>query len=385
MAATALAPHPRPSSPAPVANARPTHWDALDGLRGVAVLMVVCWHVFRFSVARNMSTHAVPPVFWPLGSLRLGVDLFFVLSGLLIIRSWRLAREHQPSRLRALGHFWSRRARRILPAYWVMLAILIPFASVNIVGRPNRILAFVTLNQYVKFWLPDRVNTVTWSLTTEWHFYILVPVIAWVMLRFGRWPTLAACYGLSLWWWFHLPFKLPSSFVFGRLDQFVLGAIVGELVFEQRDHPIVRALRGRLVLPAAVLGFVALGSYHGSSLGMGTDRTFDAFLHPLIGVCIAVALVHVLSRPDAAPVLTDSRLRWFGTISFGLYLWHYPILDHGLRWARDATSLPTAVSTTLAVPVLVAASVGVAFVSYTLVERRFLVRRTPAGDGTPRR
>jgi peptidoglycan/LPS O-acetylase OafA/YrhL len=110
----------------------------------------------------------------------------------------------------------------------------------------------------------------------------------------------------------------------------------------------------------------------------------DALLHPLFGLLTAIALLQFMTG-TCPPVLTGARLKWFGTISFGLYLWHYPILDYGLRWSRSATALPTSVSTILAVPFLLALAVAAATLSYVLVERPFLTRRTAAGTGTPRR
>ena len=69
----------------------PSTWPLLDSLRGATVLAVVGWHVYRLT-ATGFSAHAVPFYFWPLGVLRLGVDVFFVLSGFLVIRSWRSVR-----------------------------------------------------------------------------------------------------------------------------------------------------------------------------------------------------------------------------------------------------------------------------------------------------
>jgi len=355
------------------ASSRSRHWRALDSVRGAAVIAVVCWHVYKLTLARGMNAHAVPVYLWPLGTARLGVDVFFVLSGLLVTRSWHGARERAAHWFEAAWDFVRRRARWILPAYWVSLIVLVPLLASSLLDDPRRLLAFVTLNQYVKFWLPDKVNPVTWSLTTEWHFYLLVPLVAWLLRNVGRWRVLAACIALTVVWWMHPPFFLPSSFIFGRLDQFVAGAIVGQLVVESRStpHALERLVHTDRFVPVAVAGLVALGTYHGASLGLGHYRLADALLHPLFGLLTAGLLLRMLTDTRERELAAGPLLAWFGVISFGLYLWHYPILDQGLRLARAAAPMPDAVAMIIAVPALVACSVLAAHLSYVLVERPF--------------
>lgn len=373
------------SRPAASAATPTLHWDALDGLRGLAVLLVVVWHVYRLTLARDMLSLEVPTYLWPVGVARLGVDIFFVLSGMLVVRSWHAACERHQSHFQALRQFWSRRARRILPAYWVSLLILIPLASNGLLGHPKRLFAFATVSQYLRPDLPERVNPVMWSLTTEWHFYVLVPLVALLLAKVGKWPVLAACVVLSVWWYWHTPFDLPPSYLFGRLDQFVAGAIVGEIATQSVRHPLVRVVRWPLVTPAAVAALLAIGTYHGRWLGNGVEHRFtDSLVHPAFGLLTAFVLLRVLTGTCPA-WLRHPVVRWFGTISFGLYLWHYPILDNGLRWTRHATVLPTSVSSFLALPLLLGAAVGAAWLSYVLIERPFLTRRSATGAvPTPR-
>ena len=102
-----------------------------------------------------------------------------------------------------------------------------------VLHNPRHLLMFFTLNEYLRFSLPAQVNVVYWSLTVEWHFYLLVPLARVADDRgVGRWPMLAgvprrsaSCGGRT-----SPPMQLPQGFVFGHLDQFVAGAIVGELV-----------------------------------------------------------------------------------------------------------------------------------------------------------
>jgi peptidoglycan/LPS O-acetylase OafA/YrhL len=91
-----------------------------------------------------------------------------------------------------------RRARRILPAYWCSLIALLVLIARPVLHNPRHLLMFFTLSEYLRFSLPAQVNVVYWSLTVEWQFYLLVPLLAWLMIRVGSGPILAACLVLSL-------------------------------------------------------------------------------------------------------------------------------------------------------------------------------------------
>jgi peptidoglycan/LPS O-acetylase OafA/YrhL len=348
----------------------------LDCLRGAAVLGVVCWHVFRIS-AQGISVHSVPIFLWPLGLGRLGVDVFFVLSGFLVIRSWR-STLRRTSFLRALGNFWKRRALRILPAYWLSLIVLLLLIARPVLHSPRHLLMFFSLNEYLRFALPGQVNVVYWSLSVEWHFYVAVPLVAFLMTRVGRWWVLAGCIYLSFMWWSHVPpMQLPQGGLFGHLDQFVAGAIVGELVVAYASgarSAAVRVAQRKAFGLAAALGLLAIGMYHGSTLGRMRLNDFDPLLHPLFGLCAAALILHLLTTPRHA-WLEHRWLRFVGLISFSLYLWHYPILEYGIPWARRVVPLPSALWLPFVIVAFVAIALVVATLSYLLVERPFVVRK----------
>ncbi|HEY7134852.1 MAG TPA: acyltransferase [Acidimicrobiia bacterium] len=358
----------------------PTRWPALDGVRGLAVLAVVGWHVFgMLAPSGHIGPSNVPWMWWPMGTGRFGVDIFFVLSGFLVVRSWRATRARSGGFVAAARDFARRRALRILPAYWVSLAILVPLTAPALLTDVKRLFLLGSVNQYVLPDLPGAVNTVYWSLTTEWHFYLLVPLVVFLMARAGRWTVLAGCVALSAMWWSHVPpLGLPASFIFGRLDQFVAGAIAGELVVQaQSGHStaLIRALRTRVVALGAVVAVLALGIYHGSTFGHARGNLFDPFLHPLVALCVAAGLVALCSRPRTT--VFDARgLRFAGLISYGLYLWHYPIFEHGLRWT--GVEAPIGAMDALIVVLLLALSLGAAVLSYLVVERPFLHRKASA-------
>jgi peptidoglycan/LPS O-acetylase OafA/YrhL len=343
----------------------------------VAVLGVLGWHVYRIS-APHIAPNAVPVVYWPLGLGRLGVDVFFVLSGFLVVRAWHSTKRRSSSTARALLDFWRRRALRILPAYWCSLVILLALIARPVLHNPRHLLMFFTLNEYLRFTLPAQVNVVYWSLTVEWHFYVLVPLVAWLMTRLGRYTVLAGCLFLSFMWWAHRPpMQLPQGSIFGHLDQFVAGAIVGEIVvaYAGGAHSALVGLARRKSFGVFVLlALIAIGSYHGSTLGASRHNAFDPMLHPLFGLFSAAGILHLLTTTRHAG-LEHRVLRAVGMISYSLYLWHYPILHRGIPWARRLAPLRSTVLLPGVIAVFVAISFVVATLSYLLVERPFVVRK----------
>lgn len=354
----------------------PTAWPALDGVRGVAVLAAVAWHVLRLYPAAGISSDAVPVGLWPLGTLRFSVDAFFVLSGFLVVRSWQSIRRSRGF-VRSVVHFLGRRGARILPAYWLSLLVLVPLVAPILSQQPRRLLAFVTVNQYVKFWLPERVNTVYWTLTTEWHFYLLVPLVSWLLVRAGRtgrWFLLAGFIASSVWWYLNTPYSLPAGFIFGRLDQFAAGAILGQLVVAyargERSR-VVDVVQRPWAGRAITVALLALGSYHGSTFGMGHGGLAAAALRPAVALLIAAWLLRVLTGSPSR-VLEHPVARFFGAISFGLYLWHYPILVNGRALQSMTTLLPPLLWSIMIVAGLLVLSMLAATCSYVLVERPFM-------------
>jgi peptidoglycan/LPS O-acetylase OafA/YrhL len=365
-----------------------TRWPALDGIRGLAVLAVVAYHAYRMVVLGSgaPSTRDIDPRLWPLSTARFALDAFFVLSGFLIVSSWTsLQRRH--GRLGPAAWAYARkRAARILPAYWVSLLILVPLVAPHLLRSPGKLGLLATVQQYVVPTLPSEVNVVYWSLTTEVHFYVLAPLFAFLLARFGGWRVVAGCAALSLLWRYHLPFDLAASFTFGRTEQFVLGAAAGELV---RAHDrgdttrLVAWLRARGMGVVLVAGLVALGTFEGAVLDGVGHGPASKLLHTVVALVLAGMLVRILTverRPggSGASFLEHPGLRFAGLVSYGVYLCHYPLLHHGLRAAGieagDGTSVVRAVAVVVGLGV---AAFVVGTASYVLVERRFLQTAAP--------
>jgi peptidoglycan/LPS O-acetylase OafA/YrhL len=360
----------------PVAPARPVlQYDpALDGLRGLAVAGVVAFH---------------------LGHLQggfLGVDLFFTLSGYLITRLLLLEFAH--SGRVSMRAFWTRRAWRLLPVLYVLLALLAVYAATA--ARPDELegirgpgissLLFVSNWWFIVdgngywdiFTAPSPLEHV-WSLSIEQQFYVVWPLLAVAVLRSGRGRArlLAATVALAAGSTALLAVLARddvSRAYFGsgaRMSSILVGAALA-IVVDRGDAWLAKVAQSRAA-PWIGLGAAALIASTWITINGATDRWFYAggfLLHAIAVAAIVGLLLHHRSSLPAR-MLAFGPIRLLGVISYGVYLWHWPtivLLDEA-RTGLDGTALLLArLGTTLALSVA----------SYRLVEKpaqRKLARR----------
>ncbi|MDA0174538.1 acyltransferase [Solirubrobacter taibaiensis] len=273
-----------------------TRRPALDGLRALAALGVVVHHAWQY------SGHPAPWNLWL--QLSLGVALFFCLSGFLVYGPWVRGR---PPRI---GRFYAVRAARILPLYYLTLA-----ASVALLYGTGhwryvadwRLLGFAVLAQNYVPSMAGHLNPPTWSLAIEVTFYAVVPLIA-LLARRRPLPVLIALTVASA-VWSHLTPE-PAVVRQTLLDVFSLFGVgmIARVLVEGREVP--RSLARALFVAGAALVWAA------AAHGWGT---FPA------GVGFA-AIVVACASPHAPRLLSARPLAYLGTLSYGIYLWHYPIL-----------------------------------------------------------
>jgi peptidoglycan/LPS O-acetylase OafA/YrhL len=360
----------------------------LDAVRGLAVAAVVAYHCFTLAVVGPRAGDAVGPAWWLVGAGSLGVDLFFVLSGFLMVGSWERCRRRHPEGLRAaVAEYGRSRSLRILPAYWVSLAVLLPLAAPALLttgaGLGHTAL-LATLQGYVVKELPGQVNLVYWSLTTEVHFDLVLPVVAWALRRYGARRVLPACLAVTVVWRLWAHGDLPDSWLLGRLDQFVAGmAAAGVVAAADAGRPGVWVRRLSTRWAGWLCGgpLLAVALYHGSRFSASGPQPLQAFVHPAAGVLIAALLVRTVVAARTAGAGT-SALSALGAVSFSLYLWHYPVIHHGLRLFDLAEPGTPGLAVAAGVVALVAVSGALAVLSYRWVERPFLARK-PVPQGMP--
>lgn len=359
----------------PSAPFRLGHRPELDGLRGLAVLAVLAYHT------------APRPL---LNGGHVGVDLFFVLSGFLI--TVRLLEDHHHSGSVRLRRFYVRRAARLAPALLAMLAGCCLFAAVR--ARPDRAAviyraALLTLGNVANWdWVwsvPLDLLGHAWSLSLEEQFYLVWPAFLAVMLRFGfgprrlAWVVLAGIAASALAravLWSALE---PSAHAaigtnpLTRADSLLAGCLIALLAWSGR-------------LPGSVAGRTALQVTAGLSAAVyagvaafGNREVASPYLNGLLAAAGAVIVAALVAAPSrtASRLLTRPALTWTGRVSYGLYLWHFPLLTIAPKVIHSA--LP--ISRRLPGPDWVlafAAAFALAALSYYRMERpiqRWVARR----------
>ncbi len=313
------------------------YMPGLDGLRAIAVLSVIAFHL-GFG--------------WAPGGL-LGVGIFFTLSGYLITDI--LLAQLNSGRIH-LARFWGARARRLLPALFLMLFVVVAWVTVFGPAQPQQFrdavlasalyvsnwqLIFGDVSYFARFGPPGPLNHL-WSLAIEEQFYILWPFMLMVGARLvreaplpsGVRPRLAlATLGLAvvsaiLMGALYHPSLDPSRVYYGtdtRAGELLFGAALA-MVWPSR-----RLSRG--IAPGArnLLDGLGVAGLAGIALLIWQTSQYSTFLYRGGFVLLSVATVLVvaaLAHPACrlGPILGWAPLRWVGVRSYGIYLWHFPII-----------------------------------------------------------
>ncbi len=331
------------------------HVPALDGLRGLAVAAVLCFH------------SELP---WARGGF-LGVSAFFTLSGFLITSL--LLVERDATRAVDLGAFWARRARRLLPAAYAALTGIVIFGAFVADGDQIRGLRADVLAAlgYVANWrflidgrsYADLFRTPSpvqhfWSLAIEEQYYLFFPllVVGLLALGRGRRRPLAIVLGALASGAIVLStsFEATDRIYYGtdtRAAELLAGALLA-LAVTGRAAPSRRV--ARLLLEATGLVALAVMLLMWSRTSQSDTWLYDGgfALHALLATAVIAAAVHATVLPA---LLASVPLRALGRISYGTYLYHWPIflwLDAERTGLAEVPLLALRVAATLALATL---------------------------------
>jgi peptidoglycan/LPS O-acetylase OafA/YrhL len=299
---------------------RLTYRPELDGLRAIAALLVIAAHLALAGFD---------------GAGRVGYHIFFVLSGFLITTI--LIDEHRRIGRIDLRRFYVRRMRRLFPALVALVLIVLLVETLEGRGERTAFSALASVT-YVANWMSGcqtlGVFCHTWTLAVEEQFYLAWPLLLILGLRGGRWAIGALAGAVAVWLW------LPG---FWALE---VGCAAGIAIAYRGRRPRLTLLLG----PALVI------------LALGTAQEATGLALVLVTVAAAVVIVDGSKRLNV--ILTSPPLVALGRWSYGIYLWHLPVL---VWLGRVLPELDWSARTVLGI----AASITAGWLSSRLVEQWF--------------
>lgn len=353
-------------------NSKRVYYPALDGLRGIAILLVVLLHNFKSS---NFFFFG-----W------LGVDLFFVLSGFLItdILLKNVSGKHY------LRNFYARRFLRIFPVYY--LALIICLLILPRMPALNLNADYYTQHQfwlwtYLQNWLfiyrepvGDQLLLHTWSLAVEEQFYLLWPLII-LLVRKPRALFWIATAGLLLtgatryilWSLQFENFAYGNFFTFTRIDGLCIGSMLSLLMITYPNF-----LKKYTTLIVFLVAGINIGFYFIND-GEYFSLPYLAFVGYTTFTFLFGLLVHEAVTGESRIIhwiLNFRPLKFFGRISYGLYVYHWPVyllLFPFFRNAlQNAISVSEKMADTLSAVVVTTIAVIISVASYRFIEKPLL-------------
>lgn len=387
---------------------------SLDFLRGVAILLVIFSHariVPGFSPEGIDQGNALVSIIGKLSDFAfwrsvmtgwVGVDLFFVLSGYLI--GGLLISELEERNRINFPRFWTRRAFKILPSYFVLILCLglIPNSVYETLGQEGYWRSFWIHAFFLQNYLDPATFGPTWSLAIEEHFYLCVPFFLTAVYLYAKRKGTSPMRSLLFWalgmmlaalcfrFWDVIDGQWHEFALFRthwRFDALFLGVFCQYLV---RTRPDTLTWVNKLGLWLWPIVLALLG------IALAYSRShWLLVVFGVLGVQLAAALVllrfSLKPRPHLERLWPYQWMAHIGRWSYNIYLWHFFIFDMNLLgvnslalWIGEAVSQPL-LRFWLLFALLVGASVGVGYIATVLVERPFLWLRKKIAPPSKRR
>lgn len=309
----------------------------LDKIRGIAALSVVLYHVIELTQWADYPTSGLM-VWGRIGWM--GVDIFFVLSGMVITHSAYLLYEND--KINWITAYWTRRLCRIVPLYFMTCAIFITLVQPQWIHLSiSKLLWHMgTHLLFIHNLFPGThgsLNGANWSIGLEMQFYALITfILPWIIRR--NTLTLLVIFLVTSWIWRGLTFLAlrdqEANLIFqystqlpGTIDQFGIGIVLCKALNDKNNafenilkkRPIA-LLTGSSVLFSIMLYLYFMNSIYWNSFFM------VVFFRTLIGFSAACLILTSIFCIKNKHRIFSEPLDFLGKISYGIYLWHLPVI-----------------------------------------------------------
>ena len=318
-----------------------TRFPLIDVLRAIAALLVLVCHVIALGEWQFFSKSD-----WglPFRQGWIGVDLFLVISGFVITLSASRERERHPQGFQL--RFMLRRLRRVLPLYLLTCVVYVFLVRPEILGRPPEELLVLVLShalflQNLSQNTHGVFNGVTWSLALEMQFYVALVFSIGLLLKLGAWRALLLLVSVSLAWRYGTTFMLPPGeanphmqFIYttqlpGTLDAFGIGIALSLLVLNGQGFWARRLLpnwKNFLLWLLLTIGLLLVaGTLFLTWSNYWRHISMVIFWRTVLAMGFGAALAAAITCPLSGGGLLRP-ICYLGKISYGIYLWHFPVL-----------------------------------------------------------
>lgn len=357
--------------------------DKLLVLRGLAALSVVIYHCqnyLRPNLHNNITAFGLDITWLFVPDGKMPVVIFFTLSGYLMFKAFVSKRYHLT--LKSILDFYKSRAKRILPLYYFIAFFFVIFITPKLIYDPQfqYILRDIILFNYSG---DTAFVTPFWSLSVEVQFYLLVPVLIfislkWLPYRFLKVLALLFVVAVAniLRLYVHDGVQPAILNLLTNIDAFIIGGAMAYIIPYIKTKGITNKTKNVLLLSSVILGISllplsALYVYHFSTFGYHTfGISLIATLTAIFIICAELSVTKAFSKQQYT--LSDLAHRpwrifeFFGALSYGMYLWHGPIV--GQTFVVPVTNPNSIPESLLRALTAIAVSSVFAYLTYKYVE-----------------
>jgi len=322
-------------------NPKSNHYPMIDILRGFAAFTVIVYHVIEHISWKSFPLKGIVGDWFQIGWM--SVDLFFVTSGFVIVLSTVKSFKRTDSVRDFQKGYIRRRLTRIIPLHFLSCVIYLIFVSPEMLFMPRIGYHLISHIFFFHNWHPATIGSINgpnWSLGVEMQFYLIVMLAAGWLSQVRPWVLVMTC-ALISWSWrasayaiFHDQIRFGSNLtwvytsqVFGMLDLFAWGGALALLIANDTTCKTQMWLNRWWIWPCISLAAaIPIMKIYWSNASYWNIPAMVIFWRTSEGFLWACLLATACGMGSGRISRISLPFRYFGTISYGLYLWHIPVL-----------------------------------------------------------